>query len=146
MGTQLSAENSTALSLDPVPKMPVELRVNGRQYTVNLSPWTSLLDTLREHLNLTGTKKGCDHGQCGACTVLLDGKRINSCMALAVACDDAAITTIEAYLKAMNCIRCKLHLLSMMHSNAVIVRRDKSAQPLVLSTKAKRKPLMIYRI
>jgi xanthine dehydrogenase YagT iron-sulfur-binding subunit len=69
--------------------------VNGVMTTLELAPWTTLLDALREHLNLTGTKKGCDHGQCGACTVLLDGRRINSCLTLTVMQDGASITTIE---------------------------------------------------
>jgi len=76
-------------------KIPVTLTVNGETRTVEVLPWTVLLDLLRDHLGLTGTKKGCDHGQCGACTVLIDGKRINSCMALAVMKDGASITTIE---------------------------------------------------
>jgi xanthine dehydrogenase YagT iron-sulfur-binding subunit len=62
---------------------------------LHAAPWTTLLDALRDHLDLTGTKKGCDHGQCGACTVLLDGRRINSCLALAVMHDGASVTTIE---------------------------------------------------
>ncbi len=77
------------------PKQTVTLTINGTQQKLELEPWTSLLDMLREHLHLTGTKKGCDHGQCGACTILLDGKRINSCLSLAVMHDGAAITTIE---------------------------------------------------
>jgi xanthine dehydrogenase YagT iron-sulfur-binding subunit len=71
------------------------LTINGTRHTLRLDPRTTLLDLLREHLDLTGTKKGCDHGQCGACTVLLDGRRINSCLTLAVMYDDAQITTIE---------------------------------------------------
>ena len=63
--------------------------------TLSIRPWTTLLDALREHLDLTGTKKGCDHGQCGACTVLVDGRRIDSCLTLAVMKDGAEITTIE---------------------------------------------------
>ncbi len=78
-----------------VPAQPVTLRVNGQDRTLNIAPWTSLLDALREYLDLTGTKKGCDHGQCGACTVLMDGKRINSCLALATVCQGKEITTIE---------------------------------------------------
>ena len=62
----------------------IVLRINGQPRELELDPRTSLLDALREHLHLTGTKKGCDHGQCGACTVLLDGRRINSCLTLAV--------------------------------------------------------------
>jgi xanthine dehydrogenase YagT iron-sulfur-binding subunit len=80
----------------PVPdKIPVSLIVNGVETQLKLAPWTTLLDALREHLDLTGTKKGCDHGQCGACTVLLDGRRINSCLTLAVMKDGAKVTTIE---------------------------------------------------
>jgi xanthine dehydrogenase YagT iron-sulfur-binding subunit len=73
----------------------VELEVNGHPYRLNIDPRTSLLDMLREHLALTGTKKGCDHGQCGACTVLLDGRRINACLTLAVMHDGQSITTVE---------------------------------------------------
>jgi xanthine dehydrogenase YagT iron-sulfur-binding subunit len=78
----------------PVP-VTVELMINGRSHVLNLDPRTTLLDTLREHLALTGSKKGCDHGQCGACTVLIDGRRINSCLTLAVMHDGQSITTIE---------------------------------------------------
>ena len=77
------------------PKLQVTLRVNGVERRVSLRPWTTLLDALREHLDLTGTKKGCDHGQCGACTVLVNGRRIVSCLTLAVMKDGAEITTIE---------------------------------------------------
>jgi xanthine dehydrogenase YagT iron-sulfur-binding subunit len=74
---------------------PVTLKVNGQPQSLSLDPRTSLLDALREHLDLTGTKKGCDHGQCGACTVLIDGRRVNSCLTLACAAEGAEITTIE---------------------------------------------------
>ena len=77
------------------PKLQVTLRVNGVERRVSLRPSTTLLDALREYLDLTGTKKGCDHGQCGACTVLVDGRRIVSCLTLAVMKDGAEITTIE---------------------------------------------------
>ena len=73
----------------------VNFRINGQSHQLKLQPWVSLLDALREYAGLTGTKKGCDHGQCGACTVLIDGKRINSCLTLAVMKDGQAITTIE---------------------------------------------------
>jgi xanthine dehydrogenase YagT iron-sulfur-binding subunit len=79
----------------PPTPIPVTLQVNGQTHALNLDPRTTLLDALREHLILTGAKKGCDHGQCGACTVLLDGRRINSCLTLAVMHDGQAITTIE---------------------------------------------------
>ena len=77
------------------PLMPVVLQVNGKRRELSLDPRTTLLDTLREHLHLTGTKKGCDHGQCGACTVIVEGRRINSCLSLAVQHDGDAVTTIE---------------------------------------------------
>ena len=76
-------------------KMTVSLHVNGVERKLTIAPWTTLLDALRLHLDLTGTKKGCDHGQCGACTVLVDGRRIVSCLTLAVMKDGAEITTIE---------------------------------------------------
>jgi xanthine dehydrogenase YagT iron-sulfur-binding subunit len=80
----------------PTPaKLTVTLFVNGVERKLSVAPWTTLLDALRQHLDLTGTKKGCDHGQCGACTVLVDGRRINSCLALAVMKDGAQVTTIE---------------------------------------------------
>ena len=80
-------------------RIPVHIVVNGVGHTLDLMPWTTLLDALRDHLALTGTKKGCDHGQCGACTVLIDGRRINSCLTLAVMKDGAEITTIEGLAK-----------------------------------------------
>ncbi len=73
----------------------IDLHINGRPVHLDVEPWTSLLDALREQLHLTGTKKGCDHGQCGACTVLVDGTRINACLALAVLQEGKAVTTIE---------------------------------------------------
>src|SRR5262245_50852633 len=80
----------------PIPtRLPVTLTVNGEAKQLNVAPWTTLLDALRDHLDLTGTKKGCDHGQCGACTVLVDGRRINSCLTLAVMKDGARVTTVE---------------------------------------------------
>jgi xanthine dehydrogenase YagT iron-sulfur-binding subunit len=77
------------------PKSRITLAVNGAVRQLEVAPWTVLLDALRECLDLTGTKKGCDHGQCGACTILVNGERINSCLTLAVMQDGADITTIE---------------------------------------------------
>ena len=75
--------------------LPLTLTINGHRQELEVDPRVTLLDLLRERLDLTGTKKGCDRGQCGACTVLVDGKRINSCLALAVSHDDANVLTIE---------------------------------------------------
>ncbi|MBS7700519.1 MULTISPECIES: 2Fe-2S iron-sulfur cluster-binding protein [unclassified Chelatococcus] len=76
-------------------KLALQLTINGDSNSLEVSPEVTLLDLLREGLHLTGTKKGCDHGQCGACTVLVNGRRINSCLKLAVTLDGAEITTIE---------------------------------------------------
>jgi xanthine dehydrogenase YagT iron-sulfur-binding subunit len=80
-------------------KMTVTLTVNGVARELALAPWVTLLDALRDRLGLTGTKKGCDHGQCGACTVLLDGRRVVSCLTLAVMQDGANVTTVEGLAK-----------------------------------------------
>jgi xanthine dehydrogenase YagT iron-sulfur-binding subunit len=91
-----SANESAGNVSAPLPaKSTITITVNGAKKQLDVAPWTTLLDLLREYLDLTGTKKGCDHGQCGACTVLVDGKRINSCLTLAVMKDGADVTTIE---------------------------------------------------
>ena len=83
------------LAAKRISRIDTVLTINGEQRRLAIEPWTTLLDLLRDKLDLTGTKKGCDHGQCGACTVLIDGVRTNSCLKLAVALDGARITTIE---------------------------------------------------
>ena len=89
--TPQSSRDST-----PAPeRIPVALIVNGVETQLNIAPWTTLLDALRDHLDLTGAKKGCDHGQCGACTLLVDRRRIVSCLSLAVMQDGAKVTTVE---------------------------------------------------
>jgi xanthine dehydrogenase YagT iron-sulfur-binding subunit len=89
------AGRSGPQSTSPPAQFSITLTVNGQQRALKVAPWTTLLDLLRERLGLTGTKKGCDHGQCGACTVLVDGRRVVSCLALAVMKDGVEITTIE---------------------------------------------------
>jgi len=81
--------------MDACQQYPIRLRINGQDRTFDVEAWVTLLDLLRERAGLTGTKKGCDHGQCGACTVLLDGRRINACLTLAVMQNGHEVTTIE---------------------------------------------------
>jgi xanthine dehydrogenase YagT iron-sulfur-binding subunit len=84
-----------SISVRGAEKTLVSFTLNGVKTDIEIAPWTTLLDCLRNHLQLTGTKKGCDHGQCGACTILVDGKRVNSCLILAIMKDGATIQTIE---------------------------------------------------
>ena len=90
----VAAAQSPAVAAASEP-VAVSLTINGTQHALTIDPRTTLLDLVREHLDLTGTKKGCDQGQCGACTVLVDGRRINSCLTFAVMYDGKQITTIE---------------------------------------------------
>ena len=91
----MSVSSATEKKTDEVQTVELALTVNGRVRHLELDPRTSLLDALREHLHLTGTKKGCDHGQCGACTVLINGRRINSCLTLALMHEGDDVLTIE---------------------------------------------------
>ncbi|MER9023692.1 2Fe-2S iron-sulfur cluster-binding protein [Mesorhizobium sp. M0815] len=95
VGAEPADTVTATASATPVPTMPISLRINAKDLAVELDPRTTLLDALRNHLGLTGSKKGCDHGQCGACTVLVDGRRINSCLTLAAMHDGDEITTVE---------------------------------------------------
>jgi xanthine dehydrogenase YagT iron-sulfur-binding subunit len=100
LGPQLIGISSARAAEKPVPisaenAVDVHLKVNGKDYALKLDPRTTLLDCLREHLHLTGSKKGCDHGQCGACTVHINGRRVNSCLCLAAMHEGEEITTIE---------------------------------------------------
>ena len=96
----MALSSSSGASNSPMPNeslnfLEAELKINGSSHKLRLDPRTSLLDLLREQLHLTGSKKGCDHGQCGACTVLVNGRRINSCLTLAIVHEGDEITTIE---------------------------------------------------
>jgi xanthine dehydrogenase YagT iron-sulfur-binding subunit len=95
MPSASSVQGRASRSIPAPQKTSISLIVNGKEARFAIAPWTTLLDALREHLDLTGTKKGCDHGQCGACTVLVQGRRVNSCLTLAIMKDGAEVTTIE---------------------------------------------------
>jgi xanthine dehydrogenase YagT iron-sulfur-binding subunit len=90
-----AAHTALATKLQTAPLRRLNLTINGQSHQLEVPLWVTLLDLLRDRLDLTGTKKGCDHGQCGACTVLVNGRRINSCLTLAVMQDGAEITTVE---------------------------------------------------
>jgi len=102
--TPAAAVKASDLKLDEklsaaMEQMPLSIEINGQQHNLKVEPRTTLLDLLRERLKLTGTKKGCDQGQCGACTVHVDGIRVNSCLSLAIMNDGAKVTTIEGLSK-----------------------------------------------
>ncbi|MFL6541717.1 MAG: (2Fe-2S)-binding protein [Chthoniobacterales bacterium] len=101
IGPRLALFAQTAPGASPAAAttMPLKLKINGKDVSVNVDTRTTLLDLLRENLQLTGSKKGCDHGQCGACTVLVNGRRINSCLSLAVVHEGDSVTTIEGLAK-----------------------------------------------
>ncbi len=111
-------------------KLPLELTINAKKVAVELDPRTTLLDALRDQLGLTGSKKGCDHGQCGACTVLVNGRRINSCLTLAVMHEGDEITTIEGTGRwRERCIRCRPPSSRATASSAATARPARSARP-----------------
>ena len=91
----VNAPERTAAPRSTADDDTISLTVNGQAHRLVVAPYVTLLDLLREELHLTGTKKGCDHGQCGACTVIVDGRRINSCLKLAMTLDGASVTTVE---------------------------------------------------
>ncbi|HSP44771.1 MAG TPA: 2Fe-2S iron-sulfur cluster-binding protein [Chthoniobacterales bacterium] len=102
IGTTGAAEVAGTPGAAKASTISVHLKINGEEHALTIDPRTTLLDALREHLHLTGSKKGCDHGQCGACTVLVDGRRINSCLSLAIVNEGQEITTIEGLASGEN--------------------------------------------
>ena len=118
-------------------KVSVALTVNGTAARLDVAPWTTLLDALRDHLDLTGTKKGCDHGQCGACTVLVDGRRINACLTLAVMQRRrAGRRPSRGSPPTARCTRCSRPSSSTTPSSAAIARPARSARPSACSTRS----------
>jgi xanthine dehydrogenase YagT iron-sulfur-binding subunit len=101
-GIAVGLPNASATETPASKTQAITLKVNGQSKALSLDTRTSLLDALRESMELTGSKKGCDHGQCGACTVLIDGRRVNSCLTLAFAAEGSEITTIEGLAKNDN--------------------------------------------
>jgi xanthine dehydrogenase YagT iron-sulfur-binding subunit len=113
----------------PPSSVTMGFQINGRQQTLTVDSRTTLLDALREHLALTGTKKGCDQGQCGACTVIVNGQRINSCLTLAVMHSGDEITTIEAWRTVTTSTRCRLPSCAMTDCNAGTARPARFVRP-----------------
>lgn len=114
----------------------IGLTINGQPRSLLVLPWTTLLDLLREQLEMIGTKKGCDHGQCGACTVLRDGKRINACLTLAVMCEGAHLVTIEGLASGGELHPLQRASSATMPSSAATAPRARSAPQWGWRTKA----------
>jgi xanthine dehydrogenase YagT iron-sulfur-binding subunit len=114
----------------------IALKVNGTTRCVTVEPRTTLLDALRERMALTGTKKGCDRGECGACTVLVDGKRIKSCLTLAVMRQGASITTVEGWPRLTGCTPCRRSSSGTTPSNVEAAHPVRSCRPWLASRKA----------
>lgn len=100
MNSSPKIQNAHVVAAPPPPTTKITITVNQEVRQLKIAPWTTLLDLLREQLDLTGTKKGCDPGQCGACTVLVNGKPINSCLTLAIMKNGAEVTTIEGLARS----------------------------------------------
>ena len=124
----------------------IALTINGQPHGLDVAPWTTLLDLLREHLDLSGTKKGCDHGQCGACTVIIDGRRMNACLKLAVTLDGSSIRPWKVWLtQTARCTSCRRRSSSMTRSSAAIARRVSFAPASRCWMRAMRRPAMDIR-
>ena len=127
-----AADESTAVRTDGLAiegMVPIALRINGKDHQLRLDPRTTLLDCLRETVALTGTRKGCDHGQCGACTVHVNGRRVLSCLNLALLHDGNEITPLKVWVRPKHCIPCRQRSWNMTPINAGIARQDKLCRP-----------------
>ena len=128
--SQAATGGTVMRAIDGASELDITLRINGKDHQLRVDPRTTLLDCIRETVALTGTKKGCDHGQCGACTVHVNGRRVNSCLTLAVMHDGEEITTIEGLGTPDACIPCKRHSLPATDTSAAIARQARSCRPL----------------
>jgi xanthine dehydrogenase YagT iron-sulfur-binding subunit len=149
LGEQPVFAQVSEFSLENIPDQNIEngvaihFKVNGLSKSLKVDSRMTLLDTLRERLQLTGSKKGCDHGQCGACTIILDGKRVLSCLTLAATCEGKSVQTIEGFAKDGNLHPVQAAFLNMMHFNAAFVHPDRFVPVLPWSMKQKMaKPVM----